>query len=102
MAQSTQGQQGGLNTLLIVVVAQMGCLTVIVIVLSVALGLWLDNTLHTKPGFTLILLLAGVPVSVLLMLLVGRRTLARFQARNKAAQSRRSQPNDGGGTLGGD
>ncbi len=79
MAQSGDHRSGNFNTLLIVLVGQMGCLTVIVIALSVLVGLWLDSTFHTKPIFTLALLLAGVPVSVLLMVFVGRKTLERFK-----------------------
>jgi F0F1-type ATP synthase assembly protein I len=42
-------------------------------------GLWLDKIFDTKPVITLALLLAGIPVSVLLMLNVGRKSLARMQ-----------------------
>jgi F0F1-type ATP synthase assembly protein I len=79
MAQSNGGSRGGFSTLLVVLIGQMGCLTVIVIALSVLAGLWLDNNFHTKPIFTLVLLLAGVPVSVFLMLLVARKSLEKFK-----------------------
>ena len=79
MAQSNGNRQTGFNTLLIVLIGQMGCLTLIVIALSVGVGLWLDSVFNTKPIFTLVLLLAGVPVSVLLMVFVGRKTLDRFK-----------------------
>ncbi|HTP03151.1 MAG TPA: AtpZ/AtpI family protein [Anaerolineales bacterium] len=80
MAQSNGNRPQGLNTLLIVLVGQMGCLTLIVIGLTVGLGMWLDSIFGTKPIFTLVLLLAGIPVSVLLMVFVGRRSLERFRA----------------------
>ena len=79
MAQSKQKGQGILSTLLIVMVGQVGCLTLIIILASVFGGLWLDNTFGTKPVFTLALLFAGIPVSVLVMLVVARRTLARLK-----------------------
>lgn len=79
MAQSEQKGRNILNTLLIVMIGQVGCLTLIVIMASVFLGLWLDGMFDTKPVFTLILLFAGIPVSVLLMLFVSRRTLAKLQ-----------------------
>jgi F0F1-type ATP synthase assembly protein I len=41
--------------------------------------LWLDNTFGTKPVFTLALLFAGIPISVLVMLVVARRTLTRLK-----------------------
>lgn len=80
MAQSDNNRMGNFSTLLIVLVGQMGCLTVIVIALSVLAGLWLDSVFHTKPIITLALLLVGVPVSVILMVFVGRKTLDRFRA----------------------
>ena len=68
-----------LTNLLIVLIGQVGCLTLIIILASVFGGLWLDRTFDTKPVFTLVLLFAGIPVSVFVMLNVGRKTLARMQ-----------------------
>ena len=79
MAQSEQKGKGILNTLLIVMVGQVGCLTLIIILASVFGGLWLDKTFNTKPVFTLVLLLAGIPVSVFVMIALARRTLARLK-----------------------
>jgi F0F1-type ATP synthase assembly protein I len=81
MAQSNGKRLTGLNTLLIVLIGQMGCLTVVVIAISLAAGLWLDRLFNTKPIITLVLLLAGIPVSIVLMVLVGRRSVDRFKAR---------------------
>jgi len=79
MAQSEQKGRGILNTLLVVMIGQVGCLTLVIILASVFGGLWLDNTFGTKPIFTLVLLFAGIPVSVLVMLTVVRKTLARLK-----------------------
>jgi len=79
MGQSGQKGRSILNTLLVVMIGQVGCLTLIIILASVFGGLWLDKTFGTKPVFTLILLFAGVPVSVFVMLVVARRTLARLK-----------------------
>ena len=81
MAQSEQKGRGILNTLLVVMIGQVGCLTLVIILASVFGGLWLDNTFGTKPIFTLVLLFAGIPVSVLVMLTVARKTLARLNAK---------------------
>jgi F0F1-type ATP synthase assembly protein I len=78
MAQTEQKGQSILQTLLVVVIGQVGCLTLVIVLASVFLGLWLDGIFGTKPMFTLILLLAGIPLSVFLMLFVARRTLARL------------------------
>ena len=79
MTQSEEKGRGILNTLLVVMIGQVGCLTLIIILASVFGGLWLDNMFGTKPVFTLALLFAGIPVSVLVMLVVARRTLARLK-----------------------
>jgi F0F1-type ATP synthase assembly protein I len=78
MAQSETDRRGVLRNLLIVLVGQVGCITLVIILLSVRLGLWLDAYFQTRPLYTLILLFAGIPLSVLLMLVVARKTLARL------------------------
>lgn len=89
MAQSEQKGRGILNTLLVVLIGQVGCLTLVIILASVFGGLWLDKTFGTKPIFTLVLLFAGIPVSVFVMLTVARKTLARLkdQAENESKTS---------------
>ena len=89
MAQSEQKGRGILNTLLVVMIGQVGCLTLVIILASVFGGLWLDKTFGTKPIFTLVLLFAGIPVSVFVMLTVARKTLARLkdQAENESKTS---------------
>ena len=62
-------------SILIVLIGQVGCITLVVILLSVWLGLRLDEHFGTRPLYTLILLFAGIPLSVWLMLVVARRTL---------------------------
>ncbi len=96
MAQSKPERQSILTTLLIVMVGQVGCLTLVIILASVFGGLWLDNTLGTKPLFTLILLFAGIPLSVILMLTVARRTLARLKS---GAESGETDMDKGGGGI---
>ena len=84
MTQSDGNKQNVISTLLIVLVGQVGCLTLVIILASLFGGLWLDQYFHTKPLFTLILLLAGIPLSVILMLVVARRTLARIKSSSES------------------
>ena len=91
MAQSDNKGPQGISTLLIVLVGQMGCLTVVVIALSVVAGLWLDSTFRTKPIITLVLLLAGVPVSIGLMLIVGRKSLDRYRRQSGGSSTDRKE-----------
>ena len=89
MTQSEQKGRSILTTLLIVLVGQVGCITLVIILASVFGGLWLDKTFDTKPVFTLALLFAGIPVSVFVMLAVARKTLARLKdkAENESKSS---------------
>jgi F0F1-type ATP synthase assembly protein I len=82
MEQSDKNPRNILNTLLIVLIGQVGCLTTVIVLASVFGGLWLDQTFGTKPLFTLILLLAGIPISVFLMIFISRRTLARLKIKS--------------------
>ena len=62
-------------------------MTLIIILASVFLGMWLDNMFGTKPVITLVLLFAGIPISVLVMLFVARRTLARLKEQAEAEKN---------------
>ncbi len=60
--------------------AQVGFLTLIIILAAVLGGLALDERLGTRPWFTIGLLLASIPVSLLLMVVITRKTVARIKA----------------------
>jgi len=60
-------------------VAQIGCLTVVIILAALGLGLWLDNRLGTRPWLTLGLVLASIPVSVFALIRVAFATARRIQ-----------------------
>ena len=75
-----------ISNLLIVVIGQVGCLTLLVIMASVLGGLWLDKIFGTKPVITLVLLFAGIPLSVLLMLYASRKSLARWKEKYEAEE----------------
>jgi hypothetical protein len=79
MTQSEQKGRSILTNVLIVMIGQVGCITLLIIMASVFGGLWLDKVFDTKPVITLALLFAGIPVSVIVMLTVARRTLSRLK-----------------------
>ncbi|MEW6030013.1 MAG: AtpZ/AtpI family protein [Chloroflexota bacterium] len=83
MAQSERDRRNIINTVLTVMIGQVGCLTLVVILASVFGGLWLDERFDTKPLFTLILLFAGIPLSVILMLVVARKTIAKIKSKSE-------------------
>jgi F0F1-type ATP synthase assembly protein I len=88
MAQSDNNRQNMVSTLLIVIIGQVGCLTLVIILASVFGGLWLDNAFGTKPVFTLVLLFAGIPLSVFLMLYVSRKALARLKEKYETEEKK--------------
>ena len=68
------------NMLLAALLGQIGVLT-LAIVLGAALGgLALDAKLGTKPWFTIGLLIASIPVSLLLMVWIARKTVAKIKS----------------------
>ena len=44
--------------------SQIGCLTVLIVLLALFGGLWLDRTLDSKPVFTIMLVLISAPLSL--------------------------------------
>ena len=70
--------QYALNLTLAGVAGQVGCLTLVVILVAMFAGLWLDNYLGTKPLFTILLLIGSVPVTLFLMFRVVRAATSRI------------------------
>lgn len=54
---------------------QVGCLTLVVVLVSVFGGLWLDRVLGTRPVITIILLLSSAPVALVLTFWVAKRAV---------------------------
>ena len=78
---------------------QVGCLTILVIGVALAAGLWLDSQFGTKPIFTLALVLGSIPVTLVLMVRVLTVGMARL--RNPAGgipEAAAREEEDGGET----
>jgi hypothetical protein len=58
-----------------VIGGEVGCITLVIVLLAVFGGLWLDNLLGTKPLFTVGLVLASAPISLVLTFWVARRAI---------------------------
>lgn len=52
---------------LITVAFQVGCLTFVLIIASLIVGLWLDRSFDTLPLFTILFLVGSMPVSWVLV-----------------------------------
>jgi len=71
--------QRAFNLTLAVVASQAGCLTVVIIVVALIAGLWLDSRFDTKPTFTIILLVGSVPFTLAAMFWVVRNATSRMK-----------------------
>lgn len=65
---------------------QVGCATLVVVIGSLFLGLFLDNQFHTKPLFTVLILFGSVPVTIFIMFRLALSAIAKI----KPAQSTQS------------
>jgi F0F1-type ATP synthase assembly protein I len=54
---------------------EVGCLTLIIVILSVFGGIWLDRVLGTKPLFTISLVLLSAPFALILTYWIARRAV---------------------------
>lgn len=88
--------KGSLNLLLVGLVGQVGCLTMVIILAAVLGGLALDSKFGTKPWFTVGLLVISIPVSLVVMFFVARKATARMKA------SQQPGDKDEEGTIGKD
>jgi hypothetical protein len=59
---------------------QAGCLTFVLAVVAILIGLWLDARLGTAPRWTLILLIGSAPFAMGGVYLIVRRALRRLRA----------------------
>jgi F0F1-type ATP synthase assembly protein I len=64
---------------LALVIGQAGCVTLVIVILAVLAGLWLDQALGTRPTFTLILILGSIPVSLFTLIKVLKTALPKME-----------------------
>jgi hypothetical protein len=71
--------QAGVAFVAASVLAQVGCLTILLIGLAIGAGLWLDAQFDTKPVITLILVLATVPLTFYFVIRLVLRGTSKLQ-----------------------
>jgi F0F1-type ATP synthase assembly protein I len=78
--QEKQGnKQYAYNMLMALVAGQVGCFSLVVIILFLLGGLWLDNFFQTTPILTFVLLFLSVPFVVIGMLWIVRKTTKQIK-----------------------
>lgn len=73
-------RQYWLNLTLVGAAGQVGCLTLLVVLVAVFGGLWLDARFQTKPAFTIGLIIASIPVSLVVMFYIVRLATSKIKA----------------------
>lgn len=82
--------QNAFNLTLAAVAAQVGCLTLVIVLAALFGGLWLDNKFDTRPMITVILMVSSVPVTLVVMFWIVRSATSRLQA-NKEQNTKNLQ-----------
>ena len=77
--QENDRRQKAYNLTLAAVASQVGCMTIVIIFGALIGGLWLDKTFATKKLFTILLMLASMPVTLYLMVVVVKAATNRIR-----------------------
>jgi F0F1-type ATP synthase assembly protein I len=87
MSNSQEPASGGINRkryvfnlTLAAVTGQVGCLTALIILIALLVGLWLDSRFDTRPTFTLILLVSSVPITLAAMFWVVKKATSGIKS----------------------
>ena len=68
------------------IMGQIGLLTAVAVIGSLALGLWLDRALETRPLFTILLLVGSFPVSMYIIYRIALRAVTKLHSPAAAGQ----------------
>jgi uncharacterized membrane protein (DUF485 family) len=71
--------QYAFNLTLAAVAGQVGCLTLVIVLAALFGGLWLDSRLNSRPTFTIVLMVASIPVTLIVMFLVVRAATSHLR-----------------------
>jgi len=74
------------NLALAGMLSQVGCVTVVIVIGALLLGLWVDSIFKTRPVFIVVFLLLSIPVSLYSLVRVALSTAAQFQAEVKTEE----------------
>ena len=69
---------------LAVVTGQVGCLTSFLLLAALFSGIWLDNYFNTRPVFTIGLIILSVPITIVTMVWIVKKTTSRMQSAQRA------------------
>jgi hypothetical protein len=73
---------------------EMGCLMLVIVLVAVFGGLWVDNLLGTKPVITILLVLISVPISLGSSIWIAMRTI-KNSAPASSMGNQKTSPTEG-------
>ena len=76
------------NLALAGMLSQLGCVTVVIVVGALLIGVWMDSVFNTRPVFIVVFLLLSIPVSLYSLVRVALSTAAQLQAEIKTEERR--------------
>jgi len=86
------------NLILAAVAGLVGCLTLIIVIAALIIGLWLDKQLNSRPTFTILLMVGSIPVTLITMFLVVKAATSRIKPSTKNNQDQTQEEADRGQT----
>jgi F0F1-type ATP synthase assembly protein I len=86
-----RAKQKTFNLILAGVVSQVGLVTVVIVLVALFGGLWLDNQFGTRPIITIALMVLSMPVTLGLMLFIVRRATAQIKPVTDTSKDNESQ-----------
>lgn len=79
MGQTENRSDNRFNIILATVVGQVGCLTPLILLGALFVGLWLDRQFDTKPLFTILFIVGSAPVSVFVLYRIVRSATKKLK-----------------------
>ena len=87
-------KQSALNMTIIGLVGQVGCLTLVILLASVFIGLWLDTQFGTRPWITIGMLVVSIPIALVVMFFVTRKATDKFKREFESRQKEKLKKED--------
>jgi len=87
MSQPETRSNNRFNTVLATVVGQVGCLTPIILLGALFVGLWLDRQFETKPLFTILFIVGSAPISIFVLYRIVRKATDKLKVDKQVKNS---------------
>jgi hypothetical protein len=85
------GKQSLINFGIAFALGQVGCLTLIIIIVAILAGMWLDEQFHTNSILTFGLIVLSIPLSIIAMLGVVRSASKKIIIRQSAIRAHKEE-----------